>query len=346
MEPERVAPTSTDDGSARRLLSFARRVVAQVRRLVAWWQRTRAARANARFGAAGGGVLTGGIAYAALFSLVAALTIGYTVVMLVLGSHEALRADVVRTASTSLPGLIDTGAGGGLVTPAQLQVGGRGVVAGAVAVVVLLVSATSAMGALQTAVRAMFGAREATGNAVTGRLRTLAGFGGMGIAVLASTLLTVGLTSAADWLLGLLGWPAGSGAVVRVIGAVVAFVVDGATFVLVVRVLAGLRPAWHDLWQGAVIAAVGVGVVRTLGASVVAGSVSRNAVLASFAVLVTLLVWINLMARIVLLAAAWTADPPPQERAGAGGASGERGEPGARGEPGGPGSRGDAGARA
>jgi membrane protein len=33
-------------------------------------------------------------------------------------------------------------------------------------------------------------------------------------------------------------------------------------------------------------------------------------VLASFAVIVTLLVWINLIARIVLLAAAWTADPP------------------------------------
>jgi membrane protein len=33
-------------------------------------------------------------------------------------------------------------------------------------------------------------------------------------------------------------------------------------------------------------------------------------VLASFAAVVTLLVWINLIARIVLLAAAWTADPP------------------------------------
>jgi membrane protein len=38
--------------------------------------------------------------------------------------------------------------------------------------------------------------------------------------------------------------------------------------------------------------------------------------LASFGVLVTLLVWINLIARIVLLAAAWTADPPLEEPAG------------------------------
>lgn len=44
----------------------------------------------------------------------------------------------------------------------------------------------------------------------------------------------------------------------------------------------------------------------------VAGSATKNPVLASFAVVVTLLVWVNLIARIVLLAAAWTANPPPQ----------------------------------
>ena len=49
--------------------------------------------------------------------------------------------------------------------------------------------------------------------------------------------------------------------------------------------------------------------MRVLGASVVAGSAGGNPLLASFAVLVTLLAWINLIARIMLLAAAWTADP-------------------------------------
>ena len=37
---------------------------------------------------------------------------------------------------------------------------------------------------------------------------------------------------------------------------------------------------------------------------------SKNPLFTSVAVLVTLLVWVNLIARIVLLAAAWTADPP------------------------------------
>ena len=53
--------------------------------------------------------------------------------------------------------------------------------------------------------------------------------------------------------------------------------------------------------------------LRLLGTSVVAGSAESNAVLAGFTVLVSLLVWINLLAPVVLLAAAWTADPPMPE---------------------------------
>jgi membrane protein len=52
-----------------------------------------------------------------------------------------------------------------------------------------------------------------------------------------------------------------------------------------------------------------MGVIKTAGAGVVAHSAS-NALLASAATVVTLLVWANLMARVVLYAAAWMAVPP------------------------------------
>src|SRR5659263_727172 len=132
---------------------------ARITALSAWWQQTRAARANARFGAAGGGVLTGGIAYAALFSVFAALTIAYTVFVGVLGHDVVLRASVLRTVSASLPGLVDSGSGDGLVTTGDLVLGAGLNIAGVVAVVVLLMSATSALAALRTAVRAMFDER-------------------------------------------------------------------------------------------------------------------------------------------------------------------------------------------
>jgi len=282
---------------------------ARVTALSAWWQQTRAARANARFGAAGGGVLTGGIAYSALFSVFAGLTIGYTVFMAVLGDNALLRHDVLATVSTSIPGLIDTGDGKGLLKPADLVLSATLSVAGAIAVVVLVLSATACMAALRTAVRAMFDERGPGGNAVTGKLRELAGFAGVALAVFVSTVLSIAVTAAAGWLLGLAGLSDSSGLLVRILGIAVAFVVDAATFALIVVVLADAHPPGRDLRRGAVVAAVGIGAVRVLGTSVVAGSAGRNALLASFAVLVTLLVWINLIARIVLLAAAWTANP-------------------------------------
>lgn len=278
-------------------------------RVAAWWRATRPARALARFGAAAGGLLTGGIAYATLFSVFAALTLGWTVFAAVLGGHDELRAQVVSTLDASLPGLVDTGDGTGLIKLDQLRLSAGVSIAGAVAVVTLAISAVSAVSALRTAVRAMFGAQDKP-NVVVGKLHELAGLAGIALAVLVSAVLTVSLSTITDRLAAWIGHPDVAGPTVRVLGVLVAFVVDAATFVLVVRVLAGQKPPWRDLATGAAIAGVGLGVLRLLGASVVSGSLRNNTALAPFAVLVVLLAWVNLVARIVLTAAAWTADPP------------------------------------
>ena len=284
-------------------------LVTRAKSLLEWWKHTRPARANARFGARSGGVLTGGIAYAALFSVFAALTIGYTIFMAVLGGNDELRQKVLDSVNASLPGLIDTGDGAGMIDPDSLVLSGSLTVTGIIAVVVLLLSAIAAMAALRTALRAMF-ASDGGGNAVLGKARELGGFAGIAIAVLISALVTTGVASAASWVLEALGWGSSTTVVLRALGILVAFVIDAAIFLLLVKVLAGQNPPWRDLRWGAVIAGVGIGVVRILGTSVVAGSVNKNPLFTSVAVIVTLLVWINLIARIVLLAAAWTADPP------------------------------------
>jgi membrane protein len=280
------------------------------------WSHSRAGRANARFGAAGGGVLTGGIAYSALFSLFAALALGYTIFMAVLGGNDALRQDVLDAVDANLPGLVDTGDGDGLIDPDQLILTTGLSLAGLGAIAVLIYSASMSMAALRTAVRAVFGASAIPQNVFVGKARELAGVAGVAVAVLLSAVLTLAVTSLADLLLGALGWGDATRVVGRVLGIAVALVVDAGMFVLVLRVLAGLHPPRRDVLSGAVLAGVGMGAVRLLGTSVVAGSADRNALLASFTVLVTLLVWINLLARIVLLAAAWTADPPLPETDG------------------------------
>jgi membrane protein len=316
-----VAAADTQDVAAGNRRDIGARVfpggvaglVARAQALLGWWQRSRAARANARFGSGGGGVLTGGIAYATIFSVFAGLTIGYTVFMAVLGNNAELRQTVLETVDANLPGLIRTSTEdqSALLDPDDLVLSTGVGIAGLVAVVAFAVSAITAMAALRKAVRAMFEAEG--GNLVAGKLRELGGFAGIGLAILLSAVLSIATTTAADWALGVLGLDhsAVGSLVLRAAGIAVAFVVDAGTFALIVVVLAGQRPPWRDLRQGMVIAAVGLGVVRVLGTSVVAGSAQNNAVLASFTVIVTLLVWINLIARIVLLAAAWTADPEP-----------------------------------
>lgn len=282
----------------------------RIDKVAAWWRATRPARALARFGAAGGGLLTGGIAYATLFSIFAALTLGWTVFAAVLGRHEALRATVVQTIDRMLPGLVDAhGDGSGLIDPSQLRLSASVSIAGAVAIVALLLSAVSAVSALRTAVRAMLGAQDRP-NVVVGKLHELAGFAGIAVSVLVSAVLTLGLTTITGRVAGWLGHPGLAGPTARALGVLVAFVVDAATFVLVVRVLAGQRPPRRDLAGGAAIAAVGLGVLRVLGTSAVSGSLRSSKALVPFALIVVLLAWVNLMARIVLTAAAWTADPP------------------------------------
>jgi len=133
-----------------------------------------------------------------------------------------------------------------------------------------------------------------------------------------SAVPSIAVTTVAGWLFALFGLSDAAGIVVRILGIAVAFVMDAAIFALVVVVLACMHPSGRDLRRGAAIATIGIGAVRVLGTNVVAGSAGSNALLASFAVLVTLLIWINLIARMVLLAAAWTANPqtarkPPEE---------------------------------
>jgi membrane protein len=165
----------------------------------------------------------------------AGLTLGFAVLSAVVGPNRVLRAQVVRSVSASLPGLIDTGNGSGAISPDALRLNAGLNIAGVVAVVVLALSATSCMAALRTAVRAMFEPSGPTGNMLTSKLRELAGFAAMAGAVLVSAVLTTALTGAVNWTLGTLGLGKAVAWAVTILGVMVSFIVDAPTFVLASR---------------------------------------------------------------------------------------------------------------
>lgn len=282
----------------------------------AWarWEVTRAARALDRFDVANGAVLSGGMAYAALFSLFAALAIGYTVFVRVLGGDAGLRDAVLAQVDTWVPGLVDTGHGG-VLSPSDLVLSTGLSWTSVVAALVLLWSATGFMGALRSSVRAMFGEVENAGNLVTERLRQLLGFVLLGAGVLVTAAASVAVSAAVPWVLESLGLDGGAVSfAVRAGGVVVTLLLDAAVVAAVVRWVGGARPARRDLVIGSLAVGVVAGALRYLGTEVVTGAASRNALLASFAVVVTVLILVNLLARVLLMACAWMADPPPKQQ--------------------------------
>lgn len=292
------------------LLAAEDTAMGKIKAAVTWFQSTRIGRANARLGMSSGFYLAGGIAYAAIFSIFAALAIGWTVFMAVLGGNDQLRASVIDSVNEALPGIIDDGSNNGMVSPDSLVLDTALNVTSIVALFVLLWSALAVMTALRTSIQRMFGIVGAPVSFVVGKLKDLAGFVVLALAVLVTSALGIAAGTLGSAVLDAIGIKgAVAGFLLRALSFVLAALVDYGVFVFLFRFVAGMRIPKRDLLMGPAIAAIASSVLRVLGTSVV-GSVSDNPVLAGATALVTLLLWVNLLARVTLLMAAFTANPP------------------------------------
>ncbi|MCB7136501.1 YihY/virulence factor BrkB family protein [Cellulosimicrobium marinum] len=298
--------------------SGVRRLAAKGRDLGEWWKDSRPGRAVYRYLYARGALLCGGIAYSALFSLFAALTIGYTVFMQVLGGREELMDAVFEQINELIPGLIDTGKGG-VLAPEDLLLDSGSTLTSVVAGLVLLFSAVSFMYHLRGAIRTMFGASDVGQSPVLARLRGLVGFVLLALSIVVSTAAGIVVTTVGTRALDALGITGGAAVLVTTAGLVVSVLVDAVVVALVVVFLGGVDVKRTDLLVGSLVAGLAFGVLRYLGTSIVASSAQRNALLASFAVLVTLLLLVNFLARVLLVVCAWMADPPREREPEPGG---------------------------
>lgn len=277
-----------------------------------WWKQSRLARMLARYGAVNGATLAGGISYAALFSVVAGLTIMVTVFMRVLGGNPELLDAVMEAIDEALPGILDTG-DGGLVKPESLVQDAGLTITTVIAAVALLFSALAVMTALGKSLSAVFGLTAKPRNFVISKIRDLLGFLVLGTGIVLSAAVGIGSNLAGSWISDFLDLDPGMGRLlVSVLGALAAFGVDMLVFAAIMTFVGGAKPPARDLWAGAALGAVATGVLRLAGTSIV-GNPSSDPVFASFATVVTLLLWINLAARIMLYIGAWTANPPPTD---------------------------------
>ncbi|WP_257478285.1 YihY/virulence factor BrkB family protein [Acidipropionibacterium jensenii] len=285
-------------------------VKGRVTGLATWWKSTRLARALSRYGNANGGLLASGMALTTMLSLTAVLTVAITTFMAVLGRDDELRASFLNALNSALPGILKTSDNpGGLVSPDALIQSNTSSLTGIIALVIAAYSAISLLNSLTTSIQTMFGLVALPGNAVMKYVRSALGLLGLGIGLLATSGLGILVNVFGSWLNRALGLSPGVGRVSLLVGTqLVSLVIDAALVLMLVRFVARVRVPRRDLLWGLAMFAIASAVLRELGTTAV-GSVN-GAVLASATAVLTLILWINLGVRVLLLVCAWMANPP------------------------------------
>ena len=270
-----------------------------VPRLIARALRLRIVRAYLRYSEHRGPMLADSITYRALFSLFAGILLGFSIAAIWLGSNPEAMSTLLDTLDTVIPGI------GGLIDPGSVQPVGFTIV-GAISLVGLLGAAISAIGSLRAALRTL--ADELHDDVfilwvILRNLLVAVLFGGLLLAAAAlSVLASVGITTLLSWL-GIEAGPV-TAWISRIVGVLIVFAIDSAAIALVFRVLSGVRAPAKALWAGAILGGVGLTVLQELSSLFVRGATS-NPLLASFAALIALLLWINLSSQVILIASSF-----------------------------------------
>ncbi|ROQ54955.1 membrane protein [Rathayibacter sp. PhB152] len=267
--------------------------------------RTRPVRVMLHYSDSGGPLFASGLAFQALFAIFAALFVFFAVFGFVLRDNAALRDSLLQLLTSSVPGLI--GDKNALVSIDTLLdstiLGWTGVIAAAG----LLWTALNFLGSLRQAVRILFSLPGPTVLFVLLKLKDAGLALVFGAVLVVSAALSVFSTSFVDVAFDVLGIGSDStlGRVTgTVVGLLIMLALDTATLAGSFRILSGIPIPWKNLWVGALMGGIALGALKVLGTQLLGGA-SRNPLLASFAVLIGLLIWFNLVCQVILIVASW-----------------------------------------
>lgn len=258
-----------------------------------------------------GFLLSAGMSYYVLFALFSLLYVAFAGAGLWLGGSTTAIGALVRLMNTYIPGLIGED---GLVTVADVTEiarasGGVLGVTGAIALGVALWTAVGAVTFTRRAVRDLFGLPFDTRAYWVLKARDSFAAIVFGGAMLIGAVLSWAGVWALEQMYQVFGWSTGSllfDASVRLLSIAVAFALDAGALALLVRFLAGTTLRWRYVWPGSLLAG-GAMVILQLGAGLLLSRVPSNPLLASFAVIVGLLLWCRWLAIVVLMAVSWIA---------------------------------------
>lgn len=280
--------------------------MAALQRVLDRLKATRGYRAWTRYGQANGDLLAAGVGYFAFFSIFPALALAFAIFGFVLQGRPDLVQTIAESLNATLPGMVKTPTNpNGIISvtaPASLTL----TVTGIISFVMLLLAGLGWVGALRTGIRGVFGLEASTDSMVRTKARDLFVLVTLGLAIALSAILTSTVGGLTERVAGWIGL-AGNGFLVGLAGLVVGVVFDTLILVVLLRMLSGVPLPMHNVRQGALLGAAILTLLKLFGGFLVSHA-SGNPVLGAVAVAVGLLFWLNLMAKVILLSAAWAAN--------------------------------------
>lgn len=258
-----------------------------------------------------GFLLAAGVSYQALFATFAGIYVAFAIAGLWLGgSQEAIDA-LIDLINIYFPGLISED---GLFTPeevAEIATTNAGVlgITGIIALVTLIWTAIGFVTFSRRAVRDIFGLPPDLRSYVFLKARDFIGAVLFAIALLLGFVATSIGTWALDLVFSLLGLGSASGwyGIATRIGTIlISFAVFSGALGALIRFLTGTKLPWRRIWPGALLGGAAITVLQLFTGWLFLYTPS-NALLATFAIFVGLLLWFRIIGIIMLVAAAWIA---------------------------------------
>ena len=260
-------------------------------------------RAYQRYKSTNGDHLAAAITYFSFLALFPLILLAISVAGFVLANNDALQQDLQELIRDNVPGDLGTQ----LSDSVTSIIANRGAI-GLIGLAGVAFVGLGWIGNLRTALQVVWSCERTEEKFLKAKLGDLLVLAGLGLGILLSIGLTAGGTAAADQLVKAVGldgvW--GMGTLVTAVGLALALAADTLIFAWLFVRLPRRPVRYRTVLSGALLAAVGYEVLKVVGTFYLT-RVTGNPTYGVFASAVGLLIWIDLVSRFMLLAAAWTA---------------------------------------
>lgn len=260
-------------------------------------------RAYQQYKAANGDHLAAAITYFSFLAIFPLILLAASVTGFVLANNEGLRQKLLDAITKNVPGSLGDTLSGSVGS----IIANKGSI-GIIALAGVAYAGLGWVGNLRKGVQIVWACERTEEKFLKAKLGDALVLVGLGLGIVLSLALTSGGTALSKVVieaLSLDGIP-GMGTLIAVVGILLALAADTLLFTWLFVRLPRRPVRYETVLRGALIAAVGYEVLKVGGATYIAG-VAKNPTYGSFAAAVGLLIWIDLVSRFLLLAAAWTA---------------------------------------